>query len=183
MKCNKFNLKEKSHGRRKKTSETEHRWRPDCSREKRWSERKSGRRESEGRVDSDKKNELVSKLLRNAALWEIKVLPMFASLMVLSTLLLNYFDADILSVIILEEIYYAGIMTMFFTLSYLFKFCGYHRLFLWYIVANHYMALLDTYSPLPIDDLKLLLLYLILAGIFFFLILYSYLKHKPHESK
>lgn len=184
MKSDKFNLKERSHyGRRKKTSEAQHGRRSDRTGEKRRGstgkseKRKSGGRSTEGRIEK-----LVSKFLRNAALWEIKVLPMFASFMVLSTLLLNYFDLNIIYVIILEEVYYAGMMTMLFTLSYLFKFCGYHRLFLWYIIANHYTALLDTHYTIPLDDLKLLILYLIIAGIFSFLILRNYLKHKSHES-
>lgn len=185
MKSDKFNLKERSHyGRRKKTSEAQHGRRSDCTGQKRWGRTgKSGGRSTERRIVTEEKQNLVSKFLRNAALWEIKVLPMFASFMVLSTLFLNYFDLNIIYIIILEEIYYAGMMAMLFTLSYLFKFCGYHRLFLWYIMVNHYTALLDTHYTIPLDDLKLLILYSIIAGIFSFLILRNYLKHKSHEPK
>lgn len=182
MGSNRLNFKERSqHGR--KETQAEHRRRPDHNQTDK--KQQVGRRSAEKgrRKERLSKTELVSKLLRNAALWEIKVLPMFASLMIISTLLLTYLDCGHVYANIIEEIYYAGTMVMFFTLSYLFKFCGYHRLFIWYIVVNHYIALIDTHISIPLSDRHLLASYLLIAGIFSFLILYNYLKHKQYESK
>lgn len=182
MGSSKLNFKERSQYGRKKT-QAQHRRRPDHNQTHKEEEWRRGSAEKGRRKERLSKTELVSKLLRNAALWEIKVLPMFASLMIITTLLLTYFDCGLVYVNIIEEIYYAGTMVMLFTLSYLFKFCGYHRLFIWYIVVNHYMALIDTHVTIPLSDKHLLGSYLLIAGIFSFLILNNYLKHKSNESK
>lgn len=63
--------------------------------------------------------------------------------------------------------------------SYAFKFCVYHRLPLHYTVVNELINIIDCYYHIPISNLEFLMLYLIIAGITLFLIVYFYVKaHK-----
>lgn len=104
-------------------------------------------------------------------LWLLKIIPMTLSLIVLLNILLSYFGVDtfILS-------YLGGVsllpMVFLYISSYAFKFCSYHRLFLHYVSINWILNIYDYYVGIPLSDKKLLMLYLIITGIFIFLILY-----------
>lgn len=60
--------------------------------------------------------------------------------------------------------------------AFVFKFCIYHRMFLYYILSAEVVNTIDTYIGIPISDLNLLIVHFIVAGIFLFLILYFYAK-------
>lgn len=62
--------------------------------------------------------------------------------------------------------------------SYLFGFCTYHRMFLWYILVNDVICITDYEFGLPISEWNLFALHIIVAGIFMFLVLYFRLKCK-----
>lgn len=62
--------------------------------------------------------------------------------------------------------------------SYAFRFCIYHRMFLHYIVANNILVYTDYLIGIPVSDLSLLMIHVVVAGIFLFLILYFYLKFR-----
>lgn len=67
-----------------------------------------------------------------------------------------------------------SIMTIVFLYisSYVFQFCEYHRMFLHYIVCNNIISSIDYYYELCISGI----IYLIIAGIFLFFILYLHQK-------
>ena len=67
--------------------------------------------------------------------------------------------------------------------SYVFKFCEYHRIFLHYIVVNTALNTYDLYVGIPLDDLKLLVLYMSITGIALFVILYLYVKSNKEHSQ
>lgn len=62
--------------------------------------------------------------------------------------------------------------------SFIFKFCIYHRLPLYYIMLNDIINTIDTYIHLPISTYSFFLLYICLTGIF--VLLYVYLKVKNY---
>lgn len=68
--------------------------------------------------------------------------------------------------------------------TYVFKFCIYHKMFLWYILVDDILNIVDYYYELPIETGNLLMLHNSIIGIFLFIILYIYVKnHKKSTSK
>lgn len=88
---------------------------------------------------------------------------------------LSYFDIDISAFSYLAGV---GIIPWIFilTASYLFKFCKYHRMFLWYILVNNLICWTDNEFSLPVSNWDYLVLHVIVAGIFLFVILWLWKK-------
>lgn len=61
--------------------------------------------------------------------------------------------------------------------SFVFKFCLYHRLFLYYILVSDIINYYDMYIGLPVDNRQLFVINYAIAGIFLFLILYFKIKY------
>ena len=103
----------------------------------------------------------------------LRVLPMIMAGLYLTNTVLSSFDIDyrIFS-------YIAHILSWWLILksSYLFGFCSYHRMFLWYVIVNDAINIVDYEFVLPINDREFLALHIIIAGIFLFLVLYFRLK-------
>lgn len=55
-----------------------------------------------------------------------------------------------------------------------FRFCNYHRMFLWYILTDDIISTVDYYIDLPINDFQILAIHSAVIGIFLFMILYLY---------
>lgn len=71
-----------------------------------------------------------------------------------------------------------------YIVTYVFKFCIYHRMFLWYILIDDLLNIIDYYYELPIETSNLLMIHNSIIGIFLFIILYLYVKnHKKSISK
>lgn len=125
----------------------------------------------------------VNKDLARIELGYLKILPMLMAGLYLINTILSSFGIDYSIFSYLTGI---GIIPWLFILgaSYLFKFCEYHRMFLWYILANNILCWADYEFGLPISDWNILMLHIIVAGIFLFLILYYHQKHrKNHKSR
>ena len=105
----------------------------------------------------------------------LKIIPMAMAGLYLLNTVLSYFDIDYSIVSYLTGL---GLIPWLFILvaSYALKFCVYHRLFLWYIVANDIVCWVDYNFELPVSDREYLLLHFIVAGVFLFLILYFHQK-------
>jgi len=105
----------------------------------------------------------------------LKILPMLVAGVYLLNTVLSYFDIDwpILS-------YIAQFILWLFVMktSYRLHFCEYHRMFLWYILANNIICYIDSRWPLPISNWNYFILHIIIAGIFLFLVLYFHQKCK-----
>lgn len=110
-------------------------------------------------------------------LWFLKVIPMIMALNTLSNSILSYFDIDLTIFS-----YIGGVpllpLIFFYLLSYVFKFCEYHRMFLHYMLITDCINVYDYHVGFPISDLEYLCLHMIIAGISLFLILYLYLNRK-----
>lgn len=101
----------------------------------------------------------------------LKVIPMLLALCDLANTIVGLLGLK------LEIVSFIGgisILTLLFLylVSYVFKFCIYHRMFLHYILVNNIINTLDYTVGLPISDFEFACLVSFVAGIFLFLILY-----------
>ena len=60
--------------------------------------------------------------------------------------------------------------------SVVFEFCSYHRMFLWYILIDDILNIVDYYWTIPISTYNLIRVHNILAGITLFIVLILYVK-------
>lgn len=115
----------------------------------------------------------VNKAIYKIVLYLIRIIPIVTSLLVLLNTILSYFyiDLDVFS-------HLCGIslftLLFFYATSILFKFCRYHRMFIHYLSLTWLLRVYDYYIGIPISNKSLLVMYLIITGIFLFIILYEY---------
>lgn len=109
----------------------------------------------------------------------LKVLPMVMAVLYLLNTILSYFNIESRMFSYLSSI---GIIPWLFIFlaSYIFHFCEYHRMFLWYILINNLICWIDEYYTLPIGNWDYFILHIAIAGLFLFLVLYF---HKRHRRK
>jgi hypothetical protein len=112
----------------------------------------------------------------------LKIIPMVMAGLYLLNTVLSYFNIDYSAISYLTGL---GLIPWLFILvaSYALKFCTYHRLFLWYIVANDVVCWTDYNFELPVSDRGYLLLHFIVAGLFLFLILYFHQRCRRLNKK
>lgn len=119
--------------------------------------------------------EKVNYTLHKWVLLILKVIPMILAFTALLNTILSYWDVDI------PLLSYLGGVSLFpliflYLSSYAFQFCEYHRMFLHYVTLNWVLNIYDYYIGIPLSDKELLMMYLIITGIFMFIILYLHLK-------
>ena len=108
----------------------------------------------------------------------IKVIPVLTAAMALLNTILSFvfdIDAPIIS-------YIGGVsiftLVFFYLSSYVFRFCKYHRMFIHYITFNWLLNIYDYYIGVPLNNRNMFALYMIITGIFMFLILYYHQKER-----
>lgn len=110
----------------------------------------------------------------------LKVLPCCIAALQILDLILEYFYIEI-------ELTSYIIFFLFWLFVYLadtvFKFCTFHKLLLWYTLINIVLCTIDYYLDLPVDNLKYLIIHLIVVGIFLFLILIQHVKWNKNIKK
>ena len=99
----------------------------------------------------------------------VKVIPMVIAFIFLLNNIRSYFDIEIKC---LNYIVHILLITVLYLLSYILKFCEYHRIFLHYIVITDCINIYDNYYHIPISSYELFILHSIIAGVCLFLILY-----------
>lgn len=106
----------------------------------------------------------------------LKFIPMITAFCYLLNTLLSYFNIDAAFLSILGGM---SVLPWLFILlaTYVFRFCNYHRMFLYYILVSDCISLYDFYVGIPIEDIDTILLQVVIAGIFLFLILYMYVRN------
>lgn len=105
----------------------------------------------------------------------LKFILMLTALCYMTSTIFNYFDYNIeplsniggMSLLIWVFIYLASVV---------FKFCSYHRMFLWYILIDDLFNIIDYYWSIPISTDNILMLHNIWIGITLFIILVLYVK-------
>lgn len=121
----------------------------------------------------------VTKALYKIELYTIKIIPFIIMLCYVLNSILSYFKVDI---IMLSTIGGLSILTWLFLYlsSFVFKFCIYHRLPLYYILVADIINYYDYMVGIEITDRGLLMLHMIIVGVTLLLIVYF--KFKQHES-
>lgn len=101
----------------------------------------------------------------------LKFIPMAIALVYLLNTVLSYFG---ISASILSIIGGLSMLPWLFLLiaSFVFRFCVYHRMFLYYIFACDTIAYIDYVWKIPISNRSFFILNIAVAGIFLFIILY-----------
>ena len=102
---------------------------------------------------------------------------MLLALIALLNTVLSYWDIDI------PLLSYLGGVSLFplvflYLASYAFKFCECHRMFLHYVSLTWVLNIIDYYIGIPVSDKELFLIYMIIACVFLFVILYLHLHRK-----
>ena len=64
--------------------------------------------------------------------------------------------------------------------TYVFRFCNYHRMFLYYILVSDIISIADYYIGIPLSTFNIIMLQFYVAGLFLFMILYLYVKHRKN---
>lgn len=105
----------------------------------------------------------------------LKFIPMLTALCYMTSTIFNYFDYNIEP---LSNIGGMSLLTWIFIYlaSVVFKFCSYHRMFLWYIPVDDLFNIIDYYWSIPISTDNILMLHNIWIGITLFVILILYVK-------
>ena len=131
--------------------------------------------EVEVRSTAKEENSNLSNYKHKLFIGFLKILPMIMAGLFLINTVLSYFNIENRIFSYLSSI---GLIPWLFILisSYIFKFCEYHRMFLWYILANNLICWADEEFKLPVNNWDYFILHMIVAGVFLFLILYFHQK-------
>ena len=115
---------------------------------------------------------MIEKNLYKLELIFIKILPLGIALCYLLNTVLSYFGVD---AVILSYIGGMSILPTAFILisSFVFKFCIYHRLPIYYIIVSDIFNYIDFYIGIPITTRDLFILNMLIAGIFIVLIVFT----------
>lgn len=126
-------------------------------------------------VSTVKEELLRSKLLYKVLLIILKVIPTIIALSYLLNTIISYFGY---SANILSHLFGVSLITWLFLFisSIVYRYCIYHRMFLYYILITDSLNITDYYIGIPVNDFNLLSIHIIISGIFLFLILYFYVK-------
>ena len=119
--------------------------------------------------------ESLSKVLYKAVIVAIKIIPILIATLFLIRSILSCIDIDVTWLSYVCGMSLIPILFMYLV-SYAFKFCSYHRMFLHYIVVNDALNYIDYYIGIPLQYNDLLKMHIIIAGIFMLIIIYQHQK-------
>ena len=122
--------------------------------------------------------ESLNKLSYKVTIVAIKVIPILIATMMLLRSVLFCLEIDVAWLSYICGMSLLPILFLYLV-SYTFRFCAYHRMFLHYIVVNDVLNYIDYYIGIPLSYRSLLVLHFIIAGIFLLFILY--LHQKCHQ--
>lgn len=113
----------------------------------------------------------------------LKFIPILTALCYMLSTISNYLGYNIE---LLSNLAGMSLLTWLFIYlaSIAFKFCAYHRMFLWYILTDDVFNIVDYYLEIPISTDNILMLHNILIGVTFIIILILYVRcHKTSFTK
>ena len=105
----------------------------------------------------------------------LKFIPMITALCYFANELASFFGID---TPLFSHIAGMSLLPWLFILlaAFVFKFCIYHRMFLYYILVIDLLNIYDYYIGIPLNTYSLFVVHAIVACVFLFLILYFYVK-------
>ena len=122
-------------------------------------------------------NSGINKRLYKTVLLFIKVIPMLLAITeaLNTTLDLLWINTSILS-------YFGGVsfltLAFLYLISYVFRFCRYHRMFLHYVLVNNTLCIIEYTVGIPVSYAGLIAIFIVTFCVFLFLILYFYRKER-----
>lgn len=129
-----------------------------------------------------KEGVLRNKVLYKALLGSLKSIPVLIAMCYMLNTALAYIDIDIP---VLSNLAGMSLFTWIFIYlaSIVFRFCAYHRMFLYYILVTDVLNIVDYYVGIPISDFNLMMVHSVITGLALFIILYLYVKHNKQAIK
>lgn len=108
---------------------------------------------------------MIDKTLHKLELLVLKSLPILIALCYLLNTILSYFEIDFA---ILSAIGGLSLLPIIFILisSFVFKFCIYHRLPIYYVILSDIINYYDLYIGIPLSNRWLFIVNMIIAGLF-----------------
>lgn len=118
---------------------------------------------------------LRSKHLYKILLILLKYIPIIISLFYIMNTLSSLCGIDIP---VLSNLAGMSLFTWLFMYiaNWVFQFCIYHRMFLYYVLITDIINIIDYYIGIPVNNYSLMMIHSLIVGIFLFLILYFYVK-------
>lgn len=122
----------------------------------------------------------VKRNLYKVSLYLLKIIPILLASLAFITILLDSFGFSLISTITSYVMFFIVYLFLYIS-SYVFEFCSYHRMFLHYIVITNLIKIIDYYKPIPLDNFRMLQLYLMIAVVSLFIIIYRYVKNNKKD--
>lgn len=122
---------------------------------------------------------MYNKLLYKIFLIILKYIPAIITIFYILNTFLSFVGIDTFWVSYVSRI---SILTWIFLYisSFVFKYCKYHRLMLYYIALNDIITIIDYHYRIPVEDETLFMIHSILLGIFIILIV---IKHVTNHKR
>lgn len=121
-----------------------------------------------------------NKELYKIEIWLLKVIPMLIAALYLLNTVLSYFYIEISALSLVGGLSLLPMLFLYIS-SFVFHFCAYHRMFIYYVAVSDLLSYADyIFDGLPIPNRSYLLLHIVIAGLFLFIILYLKFKVCKH---
>ena len=109
----------------------------------------------------------------------IKIIPILIAILLLTSTLLSYFEINTASIAYIIALL---VWLFLYLSSFVFKFCRWHRIFLYYIFVLYLIDWIDFTFIIPLSLRPMIAMQIGIAGIFILIGLYCY-KHDKHPCK
>ena len=126
-------------------------------------------------------NTIIDKNLYKIFLIIIKHIPTILAIIQITGLMLSYFKITSFFLTCVGGTSIAFLIIMYL-LSFIFKFCGTHRISLHYVTLTYLISIFDYYVGIPLSIMGLYYLYSIITGIFITLWIYIWYKNRNNPK-
>lgn len=123
----------------------------------------------------------LDKYLYKIELYVLKIIPMLLALCSFLNTILFYFGINLPILTYIGGVSFLTLGFLYLS-SYVFKFCGYHRMFLHYILVVNIISYIDMEFGIEVSNFSLFILYMTIAFIAMCLILISFINER-HNKK
>lgn len=122
-----------------------------------------------------------NKILYKIEIYLLKILPALIACIYLINIFLSYFCIEIKALNYLGHLSIIPMIFIFIS-SYVFKFCEYHRVPLYYIIVNNTISIIDLYLGIPVTNYELLMIHSLIAGLAIIIIIVLYVKSNKKST-
>lgn len=123
----------------------------------------------------------LDKYLYKIELYVLKIIPMLLALCSFLNTILFYFGINLPILTYIGGVSFLTLGFLYLS-SYVFKFCGYHRMFLHYILVVNIISYIDMEFGIEVSNFSLFIIYMTIAFIAMCLILISFINER-HNKK